>query len=197
MTVLTSQKQIQEASTADLVETYNALTNKNIKKFASRAAGETQVANAILAAEDRAGHAGVAKGENPVAKPLAEEAPKPAKGEKIAKAIAKVDPAAPAKLSKKAKAEEAAAAPKPAGRKATYEFVRLTAPDTLRRPQPDSMRTKVLNALQTLDAKMKADKVPPAKRVISIADLSKHVEFNARSFIHKLAFQGWCEVAGA
>lgn len=196
MTVLTSQKQIQEASTADLVETYNALTGKSIKKFASRAAGETQVANAILAAEDRAGHAGVAKGEKPPAKPLAEDAPKPAKGEKIAKALAKIDPAAPAKLSKKAKAEAAAEAPK-SGRKATYEFVRMTAPDTKRRPQPDSMRTKVLNALQTLDAKMKADKVPPAKRVISIADLSKHVEFNARSFVHKLAFQGWCEVAGA
>ena len=191
MTILTSQKQIQEASTADLVETYNALTGKSIKKFSSRAIGETQVANAILAAEDRAGHAGVAKGEKPVAKPLA------AKGEKIAKALAKIDPEAPAKLSKKAKAEEAAAAAPKTGRKATYEFVRLTAPESKRRPQPDSMRTKVLNALQTLDAKMKADKIPPTKRVISIAELSKHVEFNARSFVHKLAFQGWCEVAGA
>lgn len=197
MTVIAKQSQIQEASTADLVETYNALTGKSIKKFSSRAVGETQVANAILAAEDRAGHAGVAKGEKPTAKPLADEA-KPAKGEKIAKALAKIDPAAPAKLSKKAKAEAAAEAkPAKSGRKATYEFVRLTAPETPRRPQPDSMRTKVLNALQTLDAKMKADKVPPAKRVISIADLSKHVEFNARSFVHKLAFQGWCEVAGA
>lgn len=70
MTIIRDQNSIPDASTADLIETYNAFTGKSIKKFSSRAAGESQVANAILAAQDRAGHAGVAKGEAP--KPVTE-----------------------------------------------------------------------------------------------------------------------------
>lgn len=65
MTIIRDQNAIPAASTADLIATYNALTGKSIKKFSSRAAGEVQVSNAILAAQDRAGHAGVSKGEMP------------------------------------------------------------------------------------------------------------------------------------
>lgn len=67
MTIIRTQAQIADASTADLIETYNALTGKSIKKFSSRGAGESQVANAIMAAQDRAGHLGVPKGAAPVA----------------------------------------------------------------------------------------------------------------------------------
>lgn len=65
MTILRSSKDIEAASTADLVETYNAMAGKNIKKFSSRAAGELQVANALMAAADAAGHLGVPKGKTP------------------------------------------------------------------------------------------------------------------------------------
>ena len=129
-----------------------------------------------------------------------EATPKEAKVKKTPAPKTKATPAKKATAKGKsanASIAKAKAEPKEGGRSPTYTHVRLTAPDTLRRPQADSMRTKVLNAVQTIDAKLKADKVPPAKRIISIEDLSAHVEFNARSFIHKLAIQGWVEVAAA
>jgi hypothetical protein len=76
MTIIRTQAQIADASTAVLVATYNALTGKSIKKFSSRGAGESQVANAIMAAQDRAGHLGVSKGAAPVAITVAEESAK-------------------------------------------------------------------------------------------------------------------------
>jgi hypothetical protein len=198
MTIITTQAEIQGAKTSDLVETYNHLTGKSIAKFESRAKAETQVKMAILAAVDKANH--TSKNAPSADKPAVEvqKIPEGVSGKKAASA-AKKAAAKPAKVPAKkvatVKAPKAEAAPR--GRSATYTHVRLTAPETLRRPQADSMRTKVLNALQSLDSKMKSDKIPPAKRVISVDDLSKHVGFSARSFIHKLAFQGWCEVAAA
>jgi hypothetical protein len=76
MTIIRTQNEIADASTAVLVATYNALTGKSIKKFSSRGAGESQVANAIMAAQDRAGHLGVPKGAAPVAITVAEESAK-------------------------------------------------------------------------------------------------------------------------
>lgn len=77
MTLLLKQSQIADASTADLIETYNALTGKGITRFSSRSAGESQVANAILLGQDRAAHAGVPKGTKTIAPiPLAKPKPK-------------------------------------------------------------------------------------------------------------------------
>jgi len=50
---------------ADLLETYNAMTGKSIKKFSSREAGLRQCANALLAAANDAGHAGVPPNTTP------------------------------------------------------------------------------------------------------------------------------------
>jgi hypothetical protein len=195
MTLITAQADIASAKTSDLVETYNSLTGKDIKKFESRAKAETAVKMALLADVDKAGQ----KSKNaPGADALAESAE-----QKVATAAGKVkaDAAKKAPKAKAATVKKAAKAPKaeaaPRGRSATYTHVRLTAPETLRRPQADSMRTKVLNAIQLIDAKMKSDKIPPAKRTISVDDISSHVGFSSRSFIHKLAFQGWVEVAAA
>lgn len=80
MTIIRAQAQIADASTADLVATYNALTGKSISRFSSRGAGESQVANAIMAAQDRAGHLGVPKGAAPVAITVAEAKAKKAAG---------------------------------------------------------------------------------------------------------------------
>lgn len=192
MTIITTQAQIADAKTADLVETYNHLTGKSISKFESRAKAEMATKMAILAGkyEGESKNAPKADAKTEEVAPVAKKA---AKGKPAAKSAPTKKPAAP----KAPKATVVAAEAKPRGRSATYSHVRLTAPETLRRPQPDSMRTKVLSAIQALDAKMKADKIPPAKRIISVDEISKHVEFSARSFIHKLAFQGWVEVAAA
>lgn len=194
MTIITTQAQIADAKTADLVETYNHLTGKSIAKFESRAKAESAVKMAIMAGIDKANHASknapVADGQNGV---QVQKVAEGVSGKKATKA-SKAKPAAKSAPVKKVAAPKASKA-KPRGRSATYSHVRLTAPEALRRPQPDSMRTKVLNAIQSLDAKLKSDKVPPAKRTISVDDISSHVGFSSRSFIHKLAFQGWVEVA--
>jgi len=70
--IITQQSDIAEATTEDLVATYNALTGKSIKKFETRAVAEVRVANAMLASADRVGHAGVPKGAVPKAMPLKE-----------------------------------------------------------------------------------------------------------------------------
>lgn len=85
--IIKTQADIAAASTPALVATYNWLTGKTITRFSSRAAGEVQVANAMLQALDRAGHKGVPKGAKPdiaagalggAAQPAAkEEAPAP------------------------------------------------------------------------------------------------------------------------
>jgi len=88
MTIIRTQSQIADASTADLIETYNALTGKSISRFSSRGAGESQVANAIMAAQDHAGHLGVPKGAAPVAITVAEATAKAAEAnEALAPAV--------------------------------------------------------------------------------------------------------------
>ena len=42
-------------TTADLVETYNAMTGGNLTRFSSRGVAEVRTSNAIMAAEDAAG----------------------------------------------------------------------------------------------------------------------------------------------
>lgn len=72
MTIIRDRNAVSEASTADLVETYNAMTGKDIKKFSSRAAAENQTSNAIMLGEDRAAKLGVRPGAKIVAMTVAE-----------------------------------------------------------------------------------------------------------------------------
>jgi hypothetical protein len=65
--IIRDQKDIKAASSADLVETYNALAGKSIKKFETRGIAEVRVANAILSAQYAAGKAGVPKDSKPKA----------------------------------------------------------------------------------------------------------------------------------
>ena len=216
---------------ADLVESYNALTGKSIKKFESLEVGRVRVANAILAAEDRTAHAGVSKGEKPKAKTVEElplkidevvddadtttkeedmktekqskrdarypqaaaqeaAAKAKAKGDKPQAATAKKVPAKKAAAKKVAAKKGAPAKKAPAAKKAAtprhnvYEKVKLTEPDTTRRPQEGSNRSLVLKALQK-------------RKAATIDQLSDDVGFNARSYVHKLVFQGWAEVVPA
>jgi hypothetical protein len=70
--ILRSQSEIPDASMADLLATYNALTGQSVRRFSSRAVGEGRVRMAILAATDAAGHAGVPRGTVPLPKTQAE-----------------------------------------------------------------------------------------------------------------------------
>lgn len=205
MTIIRSQADIAEATTADLVETYNQLTGKAITKFSSRAAGEVQVSNALLAATDRDAHSGVPKGatpkpitqaeadaksgdappkdqttmakKTPTAAPAAKKTPAPAKK---TPAAAKKTPASPA-AAKKAATPQA----KPAkARSPTYTTVRLTEPSSPRRPHASSKRSQVLEALR-------------ARKKATIEQLSDDVGYDARSFVHKLLRQEWCEVVAS
>lgn len=64
-TLITSQTEIADATTATLVATYNHFTGKNIKAFETRAVAERRVAMALLSAQDLAGHRGTAPNEAP------------------------------------------------------------------------------------------------------------------------------------
>lgn len=48
-----NEDQIKAATTAELIALYNKLTNKNIKKFSSRATGETQLTKLLKANEPK------------------------------------------------------------------------------------------------------------------------------------------------
>lgn len=78
MTILRRASDIAAASSADLVETYNALTGSSIKKFETRKIGERRVEMALLAATDAAGHAGVAPNTTPAPATVQELAAKAA-----------------------------------------------------------------------------------------------------------------------
>ena len=71
-TIIRTQQEIPEASTAVLLATYNALTGESVARFSTRAAGERRVAMAMLAAVDRVGHAGVKPNTAPAVKTIEE-----------------------------------------------------------------------------------------------------------------------------
>ena len=205
MTILRKQNDVEEAKMADLVETYNALTGKAIKKFETIEIGRTRTRMAILAAEAAAGKAGVAKHEKPTAKTVEELGSAAASSAEAKPEVQAADPAADqpkeanmatkkTAAAKKAAAKKAPAKKAPAKKAATkkstaprhmvYSKVKYTKPDVERRPQEGSMRTKVLHALEK-------------RKVATIEQLSEDVKFNARSFVHKLVGQGWAAVVPA
>lgn len=231
MTVIKTQDELYDdnVTMSDLVETWNALNPaKPVTRFSSIDVGRSRCSNAILAAKDITGHAGVPKGSAPTVDldkiAAASAAPAPAAAEaapapnpegaavptkktpapkKTAKAPAAPAKKAPAEAKKAAKAPTAAkkaakapapakkatagakkAAPAKSGKRAVYERVRLTEPDTPRRPQETSQRFKVLAALRR-------------RKQCTVDQLSDDVGFNARAFVHKLAAVGWCEVIAA
>lgn len=63
--ILKDAKGIADAQMNDLVETYNALTGKSIKKFENRAIAERRVEMAMLASKDADAHTGVPKNGEP------------------------------------------------------------------------------------------------------------------------------------
>lgn len=152
MTVIRKAADIAAASSADLVETYNALTGSSIKKFETRKIAERRVEMALLAATDAAGHAGVAPNTAPVPATVEELAEKAASNpykegtmsHSLHEACEKAAPIVP--RPKKAEAVKAGAAPAAAPRK--FSFVRPTFAGTSK-VQANSNRAAVLACVNT------------------------------------------------
>lgn len=117
--ILRNQAQIATASLDDLRETLKALTGVRVAAFSSAAAARARVANAMLAAQNEAGHLGVPKGAAPAVMTLDEREarrypviwPEPRKSEPKAAPA----PAAPMKKSPRV------------GRPATLKHSRIVA----------------------------------------------------------------------
>lgn len=211
MTIIRKQDDIASASTADLLESYNAFTNKDIKKFASREAGEAQVARAIMSAEDAAGKLGVKKGQKPVAMTVAELAAaaeakgKPRQSAAMAQEAAAESPAAPASakslrdtLKAKAVGEPNKAKPKPAkketaGRAPKVAYVEIVPEGGRSKMHVDSIRRAIMDAITGKAKNAKAvsivgreDKV----RAVSIDELQQDHREPVRGHILKLIFEG-------
>jgi hypothetical protein len=190
MTIIRTQNEIADASTAVLVATYNALTGKSIKKFSSRGAGESQVANAIMAAQDRAGHLGVPKGAAPVAITVAEESAKNDAG--ATQAPAAVSP--PKSLRAKLALAAGDASPhksKPKAERAERKSGTLVAVVPTGRGtsklQAASDRAAVFNYIVSMHAKTGAP--------VTIAALDKHFDRDTRGFVGKLLEKSHLEAA--
>lgn len=72
-TIIRTQAEIADAPTSVLLATYNELTGESVARFSTRVVAERRCAMAILAAQDRTGHAGVKPSKGPIVpKTLAE-----------------------------------------------------------------------------------------------------------------------------
>lgn len=174
MTILRSAKDISAATTADLVETYNAMTGASIKKFENRAIAERRVEMALLAATDRAGHAGVQPNTTPTPKTM-QELPHPYPAGSLRAQLSE-EIAAQKPVVARPKASELAAAGAPAAPRAVITAVRATFTGTSR-CQPNSIRANVLAAIQS---------APAPAHTITIADLDKHFGRPTRGYVQKL-----------
>ena len=177
MTIIRTQQEIAAATTADLVETYNALAGKSIKKFENRAIAEARVRMAILSAEDAAGKAGVPKGAKPRAATKAELATKDKPTPMSSMAATLTNPYPSGSLS--AKLRDKANASLPIGERKASPRVKFThvAPTFAgeSKPNPNSDRARVLAYIQQ------------HKDGISVEALEKHFNMPCRGFLQKLA----------
>lgn len=208
MTIIRTRKEVPTASTADLLESYNAYTGKSIKKFSSREAAENQTSNAIMAAEDAAGKLGVKKGTKPVAMTVAElESARAAKAmgaDVLAGATGSAVPAKKTaagggslreKLSAKVVGQPNQGKPKPpkkepgTGRAPKVEFVKLCA-DGRSKMQIGSQRKGVYDAVIGAAAKSKLRDKDGVTPLVSVDALQEGFHSPIRGFILKLIFEG-------
>lgn len=212
MTIIRNRKDVTESTpTSDLLETYNAMTGKDIKKFSSRAAAESQTSNAIMAAEDAAGKLGVKKGAKPVAMTKAE-----LEAAAAAKAAGKEPPQEPSKsvagataapkkgeslrssLKAKAVGEPNKGKAKPpkkegAGRAAKVEWVKLTEAGRSKM-QAGSQRKGVYDAIVGKAAKSKT-KDADGNGLVNVELLQEDFHSVIRGHVLKLIFEGHIEAA--
>lgn len=193
MSIITKAAQIAEASTADLVETYNHFTGSSIKKFENRTIAERRVEMALLAATDRGAHAGVKPGREPEPLPagaLQQEAP----------AAGQEQPAAPT-------APAAEGNPHPAGSKRAALWEQMQGkkrpeprPRAEKRPPGEPRRSRITHVkLSTGISKLQAGSARAAvldgirtlaaaapRGVVGLAELAAHVGIDVRGHVQKL-----------
>lgn len=192
--IIRTQAEIPEADTPTLLATYNAMTGKSVKKFASRAAAETQTAMAILAAEDAAAHLGVSKGGKPRAMTAEEVAAKLAaiKGSprQLARAVESEDFSGPNPHKKGTPAYDLwlagrdAKAAKTAERGRAPRITRVRATDSgATRLHPASKRAEVMMLVSARGSVGKRPAIP-------LSDIQAAVGPNARGAVQKLITTG-------
>lgn len=176
--VIRNQSEVDSATHADLVHTWNELRGESIVAFPSLAIARTQVRMAILAAENEAGKAGVPKGTAPVAKTVAELGRNPyAEGtmsHALHEEIARQAPIAP--RPKKAELPPEQQAPR-----VTLDRVRATNAGTSR-VQEGSVRGAVLRAVRAAPG-----------GVITVLALEELLKQPVRGHLQKLIEKGHVE----
>lgn len=174
--IIRTQEAIATATTAQLVETYNALAGKEIKKFETRAIAEARVRMAILSAQDAAGHAGVPKGSKPQAATTQELAAKAAypDGSMRAKLHAEIEKQAPItpRPKKADMPENQQHTPR-----VVITHVRATLAGTSK-CNAGSIRAAVLAHVQACTAQPNTS--------VSVADLDAHFGHSTRGYLQKL-----------
>lgn len=194
--IIRSQSQIADATTAQLVATYNALTGKSIKKFEMRSIAEARVRMAIMSAEDAAGHAGVPKDTKPVA---ATKDELHAKGH--APSVEKIESAPQAPTTPlRAKLQAAIdAQPKITARpkKADAPKEQHVARQIIMRVRATFAGTSKCNAgsiRAAVLAKIQERTVTQGGPTISVAELDKHFGHSTRGYLQKLLEKSHIEV---
>lgn len=196
--IIRSQSQIADATTAQLVATYNALTGKSIKKFEMRSIAEARVRMAIMSAEDAAGHAGVPKDTKPVA---ATKDELHAKDELRAPSVEKIEPAPQAPTTPlRAKLQAAIdAQPKitPRPKKSDTPKEQHVARQVIMRVRATFAGTSKCNAgsiRAAVLAKIQERTVTQGGPTISVAELDKHFGHSTRGYLQKLLEKSHIEV---
>lgn len=196
VSILRSADELPDATMAQLVATYNALTGRtptgegvqrSITKFESREVGKRRVEQAMMVAKDADAHLGVAKGASGEVKTAEELAVKAAEGDKpapevnptntvtfpdgtLANALQKQAQEAPGPIAPRPRAEAVKREPgAPRRGSGTSAFVKRTPEGTAKtKVRPDSARGVVLAALDSIHGKSKN----PA---VAIAKITEHV----------------------
>lgn len=220
MTILRSASEIASASMADLIETYNHFAEKPVKKFENRTVAARRVEMTLMAATDRAGHAGVKPGEAPkpmtVAEAEAKKAANAPKPEAVATPAANVAENA-AKTAEEATEAVAETNPYPAGSKRAELWERVRkSPKPVQRPpvvqrEAGAPRSAKVTAVKLTGAgrtKLQASSVRAAVLSgivtlaaetedgrVTIEALAKHCGVEVRGHVQKLIVTGHVESA--
>ena len=170
-TLIRSQADVQAASMEDLVYTHNALRGESVETFDSLDAARVRVRLDILASENVVAQRGLAPGQRPVAKTIAELGDNPYKPGTMSHEL---HAAIQAQTPIERRPRQSEQPPEKREARKVVHAVRATFAG-VSRVQPTSVRGAVLKAAQ--DA-------PNA--TITIADLERQLNQPVRGYIQKL-----------
>lgn len=190
--ILRTADQLPEATAAQLLATYTALTGLKVARFSSIEVGRRRVERAMLAAKDADAHTGVPRGIEPTAKTVAELAAK-ARGKYVPEASIDPEPTQP--LAEAAEdVPEADPKPRPATSPRAVADAHVKATNLgATKVQARSTRGAVLSRIQSCRAPDGTQRAVPVKL------LDAHFAISTRGYIQKLVHCGhvvFCDAAG-